>query len=80
MGKGLDVTLTSQDDDHITQPGSANVYKHHSPHIRHLLMSKDTVFKSIHVFGLGCISVAGRKVEGVLVQVILHGIADQSFQ
>lgn len=41
--------------------------------------SKDTVFKFIHVFRLGRISVAGRKVEGVIVQVIMDGVTDQSF-
>lgn len=41
--------------------------------------NKDTVFKFIYVFRLGCISVAGRKVEGVILQIIMDGIVDQSF-
>lgn len=41
--------------------------------------SKDTVFKFIHVFRLGGVSVAGRKAEGVIVQVITDGVTDQSF-
>lgn len=61
-------------------PGSADVYQHDSLQIRHLSNCKDTVFKSVHVFRLGRISIAGRKVERVILQVILHGIADQSFQ
>lgn len=40
---------------------------------------KDTVFKFIHVFRLGGISVAVRKVEGVILRVIMDGITDQSF-
>lgn len=40
---------------------------------------KDTIFKFIHVFRLGCIIIAGRKVEGVILQVIVDSITDQSF-
>lgn len=64
----------------LTQPGSANVCKHHGLQIRHLSNCKDTVFESVHVLRLAGVSVAGREVEGVILQVILHGVADQSFQ
>ena len=46
---------------------------------QHFYFKKDTVFKLIHVFRLGCISVARREAEGVILQVIVHGIVDQGF-
>lgn len=46
---------------------------------QHFYCNKDTVFKLIHVFRLGGISVAGRKVEGIILQVVMDGVIDQSF-
>lgn len=40
---------------------------------------KDTVFKLIHVFRLGCIGVAGRKTDRIILQVIVEGVTDQGF-
>lgn len=40
---------------------------------------KDTVFKLIHVFRLGCIGVAGRETDRVILQVIVDGVTDQGF-
>lgn len=44
-----------------------------------ILRRRKKVFKFIHIFRLGCISMAGRKEEGVILQVIMDGITDQSF-
>lgn len=46
---------------------------------QHFYCNKDTVFKLIYVFRLGGISVAGRKIEGVILQVVTDGVLDQSF-
>ena len=40
---------------------------------------KDTVFKLIHIFRLGCIGVAGRETDRVILQVIVDGVTDQGF-
>lgn len=37
---------------------------------------KDTVFKFIHVFRLGCVGMAGREVERVILQITVDGITD----
>lgn len=45
----------------------------------HFCHKKDTVFKLIHVFRLGCIGVAGRKIDRIILQVIVEGVTDQGF-